>query len=47
VNDISVPIIPVDGVHRVHVTAHCPTTDEPCIELQAFGAESSLPRGVE
>ncbi|WP_405597406.1 hypothetical protein OG741_13435 [Streptomyces sp. NBC_01410] len=43
VHDISVPIIPVDGAHRVHVTAHCPTTTEPCIELRAFGTASSMP----
>lgn len=42
VDDISVPITPVDGVHRVYVTAHCPTTDR-CIELFAVGAAPSLP----
>ncbi|MDQ0945232.1 hypothetical protein QFZ67_006937 [Streptomyces sp. V1I1] len=47
VHDISVPIIPVDGVHRVHVTAHCPTTAEPCIEFHAFGSDSSLSPGAE
>ncbi|MFK4226324.1 hypothetical protein [Streptomyces sp. NPDC019890] len=41
VQDISVPVIPVDGVHRVYVTAHCPTTAEPCVELHAFGTAST------
>ncbi|WP_405594495.1 carbohydrate-binding protein [Streptomyces sp. NBC_01410] len=42
VNDISVPITPVVGVHRLYVTAHCPTTTDRCIELFAFGAAPSL-----
>ncbi|NUK74127.1 hypothetical protein HRW23_19315 [Streptomyces lunaelactis] len=42
-HDISVPIIPADGAHRVYVTAHCPTTTEPCIELHAFGSAPSMP----
>ncbi|WP_405594017.1 carbohydrate-binding protein [Streptomyces sp. NBC_01410] len=42
VNDISVPITPVVGVHRVYVTAHCPTTTDRCVELFAFGAAPSL-----
>jgi len=47
VDDISVPITPVDGVHRVYVTARCPTTVEPCVELHAFGTASPLPLGAE
>lgn len=42
VDDISVPITPVDGMHRVYVTAHCPTTTDRCVELFAFGAAPSL-----
>lgn len=42
VNDISVPITPVVGVHRLYVTAHCPTTTDRCIELFAFGAAPSM-----
>ncbi|WP_405809975.1 hypothetical protein OG729_35070 [Streptomyces sp. NBC_00210] len=40
VQDISVPVIPVEGVHRVYITAHCPATAEPCVELHAFGTAS-------
>ncbi|MGP3926724.1 hypothetical protein [Streptomyces sp. 8N616] len=39
-DDISVPIAPVGGVHRVYVTAHCPSNAEPCVELHAFGTGS-------
>ncbi|MGW1490290.1 hypothetical protein [Streptomyces sp. NPDC002402] len=46
VADVSVPITPVDGVHRVYVVAHCPTGTEPCIELHSFGTASSPPSTV-
>ncbi|WP_328677914.1 hypothetical protein OG905_27195 [Streptomyces sp. NBC_00322] len=42
VDDISVPIMPVDGPHRVYVVAHCPMTAEQCVELHAFGTAPSL-----
>ena len=45
-DDISVPITPVVGVHRVYVTAHCPTTTDPCVELDAFGTAPSPPGGA-
>jgi hypothetical protein len=41
VDDVSVPIAPVNGVHRVYVIAHCPTNAEPCVELNAFGTAPS------
>ncbi|TXS43372.1 hypothetical protein EAO75_32145 [Streptomyces sp. uw30] len=37
VTDMSVPITPVDGVHPVHVVAHCPKYRPKCIELYSFG----------